>query len=86
MGKLRRVALVLSGLAVILIALVAIPFPNRVAEYYGLTLGTPSSFNEFRAVFIGFWIGQGTTMRVAARSTDVPLLGNLCALLILAAS
>jgi hypothetical protein len=73
----------MSGLTLIIIALVAIPLPRVVAEGYGLTLEHKQSFNEFRAVFVGFWIGQGALMLVAARRRDLPLLGDLCAMLIL---
>src|SRR5690348_15046852 len=79
----RRIALIVSGLTLLVIAAVAIPFPRAVAGYYGLSLAERSSYNEFRAVFVGFWIGQGTLMLVAARRRDLPILGNLCALLIL---
>jgi hypothetical protein len=79
----RRLALVASGLTLLFIAAIAIPFPRLVAAHYGLSLAEPSSFNEFRAVFVGFWIGQGTLMLVAARRRDLPILGDLCALLIL---
>ncbi len=79
----RRVALIVSGLTLLVIAAIAIPFPRLVAAHYGVSLADRSSYSEFRAVFIGAWIGIGTLMLVAARRRDLPILGNLCAVLIL---
>jgi hypothetical protein len=79
----RRVALIVSGLTLVVIGLIAIPFPGLVANHYAISLADRSSYSEFRAVFVGAWIGLGSLMLVAARRRDVPLLGDLCAVVIL---
>ena len=74
----RRVALIVSGLTLLVIAAVAVPFPRLVAAHYGVSLADRSSYSEFRAVFVGCWIGLGGLMLVAARRRDLPILGDLC--------
>jgi hypothetical protein len=80
---IRRGLLVLSGLTFLSIAAGALVAPHLVAPRYGYSLQGVESFNEFRAVFVGFWTGLGITLLTASRRTDVPLLGDLCGLMIL---
>jgi Domain of unknown function (DUF4345) len=79
----RRVALIVSGLTLIVIAAIAIPFPRLVAAHYAVSLADRASYSEFRAVFVGAWIGIGAVMLVAARRRDLPILGDLCGALVL---
>ena len=79
---LRRLALAGSGLTFLCIALAALAFPRVVAAQYGYPLDRPEAFNEFRAVFTGFWLGLAATMLTAARKPELLLLGDLCGLMI----
>ena len=78
----RRLVLGGSGLIFPGIALAALFAPHFVARQYGLTVEGPDALNQFRAVFIGFWCGLGALMLTAARRTDLPLLGDLCGVLL----
>lgn len=75
-------ALAGSGLTFLCIALAALAFPRAVAAQYGYPLDRPEAFNEFRAVFTGFWLGLAAAMLTAARKPELPLLGDLCGLMI----
>lgn len=68
-----------SGLVFSLIAIAAVFAPNAVASRYGLTIAGVDAMNEFRAIFTGFWLGLGALMISAARHTEIPILGDLCA-------
>lgn len=77
---LRRVVLAGSGLIFALIAAAAIARPRLVAARYGLTLDGVEGFNEFRAVFVGFWLALAAMLLVAARRQAPTILGDLCGL------
>ncbi len=79
---LRRLALAGSGLTFGFIALASIAAPAAVAAQYAYTVGTPDSFNEFHAVFTGFWLGLFALMITAARRPEDQRLGDLCGLAI----
>jgi len=79
---LRRLALAGSGLTFLVIALAALVAPRPVAAQYGVALDAPVNFNEFRAVFTGFWLGLAVTMLLAARKPHERLLGDCCGLMI----
>ena len=81
--SLRRIALAGSGLTFGTIALAAIAWPQAVAARYGLHLDGVDAFNEFRAVFVGFWLALATAMIVAARRPALSTLGDLCGLALL---
>lgn len=75
---LRRVALAGSGLTFGVIALLSLVVPRDVAARYAYTVGSPDAWNEFHAVFTGFWLGLATLMVTAARKPSPRLLGDLC--------
>jgi hypothetical protein len=77
---LRRIVLAGSGLTFGAIALAAIVRPHLVAARYGLTVDGVEALNEFRAVFVGFWLALATMLFLAARDPRRVLLGNLCGL------
>ena len=79
---LRTFALASSGLVFATIGLLALVWPIPVARAYGFTLERIESFNEFRAVYTGFWLSLGVAMITAARRPDVPLLGDLCGVML----
>lgn len=81
--RLRRLALAGSGLTFGSIAVAAVVWPRAVAARYGLHLDGIDAFNEFRAVFVGFWLALATAMIVAARRPTLTTLGDLCGLALL---
>jgi Domain of unknown function (DUF4345) len=74
---LRRLGLLGSGLIFGSIALLSLAVPERVAAQYAYSVGTPDSFNEFHAVFTGFWLGLCLLMLTAARRWEDRRLGDL---------
>ena len=79
---LRRIALAGSGITFLAIALAALAVPQWVAAQYGYPLDRPEAFNEFRAVFSGFWLGLALALFTAARRPELTLLGDLCGAMI----
>jgi hypothetical protein len=79
---LRRLALAGSGLTFGGIALLSLIVPTQVAAQYAYTVGTPDSFNEFHAVFTGFWLGLCLLMLDAARRPEARRLGDLAGIAI----
>ena len=79
---LRTFALASSGLVFATIGVLALFSPLAVARAYGFTLDRVESFNEFRAVYTGFWLSLGVAMITAARRPDVPLLGDICGVML----
>lgn len=79
---LRTFALASSGLVFATIGVLALAWPIAVARAYGFTLDHVDSFNEFRAVYTGFWLSLGVAMITAARRPDVPLLGDVCGVML----
>jgi hypothetical protein len=80
---LRRIVLAGSGVTFGFIALAAIVSPHAVAARYGLVVDGVEALNEFRAVFVGFWLALATMLLVAARDPRRVLLGDLCGLALL---
>ncbi len=74
----RTLALGGAGLTFGTIGVLALAWPTRVAQEYGLSLPGIEGLNEFRAVYTGFWISLCIAMITAARRPDVPLLGDVC--------
>ncbi len=81
--SLRRIVLAGSGLTFGTIAVAAMVWPRAVAAQYGLHLDGIDAFNEFRAVFVGFWLALATSMIIAARRPALSTLGDLCGLALL---
>lgn len=79
---LRRLGLAGSGLTFGFIAFASIIAPEKIAAQYAYTVGTPEAFNEFHAVFTGFWLGLSVWMLTAARRWDDRRLGDLAGLAI----
>jgi hypothetical protein len=79
---LRRLGLAGSGLTFGFIALASLIAPAKVAARYAYTVGTPDSFNEFHAVFTGFWLGLCAWMLTAARRWEDRRLGDLAGIAI----
>ena len=83
MRFLRTFALASSGVVFGTIGLLALALPVPVARAYGFVLPGVDAFNEFRAVYTGFWLALAAAMITAARRPDVPVLGDLCGLMLL---
>jgi hypothetical protein len=79
---LRRLGLAGSALTFGFIALGSIVAPAKVAAQYAYTVGTADSFNEFHAVFTGFWLGLCVWMLTAARRWEDRRLGDLAGIAI----
>ena len=79
----RRTILILSALVFFAIALGSLVIPHTVAAQLGYTLNNVDALNEFRAVYVGVWVATGILLITAARRIDLPLIGDLGALLIL---
>jgi hypothetical protein len=57
---------------------------NHAAYLYGYTLNGPvDGLNEFRAVYIGFWIGLTILFFTAAKKLQLTILGDLALLLVM---
>jgi hypothetical protein len=78
LSPMRRMVLGGSGVLFGVIALLATVAPRIVAGRYAYGLESVDSFNQFRAVFVGFWSALALIMITAARRPDLRLLGDLC--------
>jgi len=80
---LRRINLIGNGLAFLFIAGYIFFNIENAAYLYGYTLNGVDGHNEFRAVYMGFWIGLAILFFAAAWKIDVPILGDIAALMVL---
>lgn len=80
---LRRINLVGNGLTFLVIAGCVLFNIEKAAYIYGYTLNGVDGHNEFRAVYMGFWIGLTVLFFVAAWKIEVPILGDIAALMVL---
>ena len=74
----RRLVLASSGALFALIALSAVLWPRVVAAQYAYGLDSVDAFNQFRAIFVGFWSALAMIMITAARRPELGVLGDLC--------
>lgn len=79
---LRRIALAGSGLTFGSIAIAALLAPTLVAPRYAYALTDAGSYNQFRAVFTGFWSGLAVLMLASARRTDLDRAGTFAGILV----
>ena len=80
---LRKLSLVGNGLTFLFIAGYVLFDINKAAYLYGYTLNGVDGHNEFRAVYIGFWIGLTILFFAAAKRVDLVLLGDIALLMVL---
>jgi len=80
---LRKINLVGIGLTFLFIAGYVLFNIEKAAYIYGYTLNGVDGHNEFRAVYMGFWIGLTVLFFVAAWKIEVPILGDIAALMVL---
>lgn len=80
---IRKVILLGDGLTFLLIAFAVLFVPEKAAYVYGYTLNGVDGLNEFRAVYIGFWIGLTILFFVALWKYKTAIIGDLGLLMIL---
>ena len=80
---IRRFVLFGNGLTFSLIAVYVLVFLDKAAFLYGYTLNGLDGRNEFRAVYVGFWIGLAILFFTATWRIDLPLLGDLALVMVL---
>jgi hypothetical protein len=80
---IRRIVLLGNGLTFLLLAIYVLFATGKAAYFYGYTLNGVDGLNEFRAVYIGFWIGLTILFFAAAWRIDLALLGDLALLMVL---
>ncbi len=74
---IRKIMLIGNGLTFLVIAIYGVFAAKKAAFIYGFTLNGLDGLNEYRAVFIGFWIGLTVLFFTAARRVEEPLLGDI---------
>jgi len=80
---IRKAVLFGDGLAFLLLAIGVLFWTEKAAYLYGYTLNGIDGHNEFRAVYIGFWIGLTILFFTAVRKIDWPLLGDIGLIMVL---
>ena len=83
-ARLRGQLLHLAATASSLAALGAMLDPDRIAEAMGLFLVGVNGYSQFYAIYVGVRLATAGLALLAARKGDLPILGDLAALLILA--
>jgi Domain of unknown function (DUF4345) len=72
-----------NGLTFLGIAIYVLFATHKAAYFYGYTLNGVDGLNEFRAVYIGFWIGLAVLFFGAARRFELALIGDLAFVMVL---
>ena len=81
---IRKLILIGDGLAFGVIAIGVLFFVGPLGKLYGYTLPfSVDGLNEFRAVYIGFWLGLTILFFTAARKYELAILGDLALLMVL---
>jgi len=83
-ARLRARLLSIAASAHSLVALAALLDPDRVADAMGLFLVGVNGYSQFYALYVGVRLAIAGLALLAAREGDLPILGDLAALLILA--
>lgn len=81
--SVRRLILIGNGLTFLLVAAYVLFAANKAAYLYGYTLNGVDGLNEFRAVYMGFWLGLTILSFTAAWKIELSLLGDLALLMVL---
>jgi hypothetical protein len=83
-ARLRGQLLQLAATASSLAALAAMLDPDRIANAMGVFLVGVNGYSQFYAIYVGVRLATAGLALLAARKGDLPILGDLAALLILA--
>lgn len=68
----------------IVIALLALAAPEKLANSMGMILTGANSYSEFYAVYVGVWLATASLALLAARRIQDAQLGDLSAMFVLA--
>lgn len=81
---IRKLILIGDGLAFGGIAVGVLFSVDTFGKFYGFTLPfSVDGLNEFRAVFIGFWLGLMVLFFTAVRKYELAILGDMGLLMVL---
>ena len=83
-ARLRAALLQLAATAGSLAALVAMLDPDRVADAMGVFVVGVNGYSQFYAIYVGVRLATAGLALLAARRGELPILGDLAALFILA--
>jgi hypothetical protein len=83
-ARLRGRLLQLTATAGSLAALAAMLDPDRIADAMGVFVLGVNGYSQFYAIYVGVRLATAGLALLAARKGDLPILGDLAALLILA--
>jgi hypothetical protein len=83
-ARLRGALLQAAATASSLAALAAMLDPDRIAQAMGLFLIGVNGYSQFYAIYVGVRLATAGLALLAARRGDLPILGDLAALFILA--
>ena len=83
-ARLRSVLLQLAATASSLAALAAMLDPDRIADAMGVFLVGVNGYSQFYAIYVGVRLATAGLALLAARRGELPILGDLAALFILA--
>jgi hypothetical protein len=83
-ARLRSALLQLAAIASSLAALAAMLDPDRIADAMGVFVVGVNGYSQFYAIYVGVRLATAGLALLAARRGDLPILGDLAALFILA--
>jgi hypothetical protein len=83
-ARLRSVLLQLAAIASSLAALAAMLDPDRIADAMGVFVVGVNGYSQFYAIYVGVRLATAGLALLAARRGELPILGDLAALFILA--
>ncbi|HEY3026793.1 MAG TPA: DUF4345 family protein [Pyrinomonadaceae bacterium] len=86
MSFIRKLILIGDGLTFLLIAIGVLFYVQPAAHLYGYTLNGVDGLNEFRAIYMGFWIGLAILFFTAAWKFEMSILGDMALILVLSQS
>ncbi len=81
---LRQRLLQLLALSFSLAATASVFQPDEVAALMGLFLNGVNGYSQFFAMFVGGWFATAYLALMAARRGDLPILGDVIAIFVLA--
>lgn len=83
-NAIRKLILIGDGLAFGGIAVGVLFSVNTFVKFYGYTLPLGvDGLNEFRAVYVGFWLGLMILFFTAVRKYELAILGDMALLMVL---
>src|SRR5689334_18142350 len=80
---LRKLLLVANGLTVLFFARCTTVNIEKSAAFYAFTLVGIGGHDEFRAVFMGFWLGLTLIFFTSVKHYRVAILGDMAFMLVL---